>query len=172
MSVSIIASIPQVRVLGRHIANQHPLTLFYTAAGIECLFTGSELWLQLNADYNQVEPWVSVELNGAWISRFPVNKGESEICCFRGMTPGTQKHIRVLKDVRAMNDDPNHLLQITGLRYGDGGFLPLPDFTPETLGGKRASRQSLSQTGRRSANRVFTERSKVNIKTKNGRQTT
>ena len=52
MSVSIIASIPQVRVLGRHIANQHPLTFSYTAAGIECLFTGSELWLQLNADYN------------------------------------------------------------------------------------------------------------------------
>lgn len=79
---------------------------------------------------------MSVELNGAWISRFPVNKGESEICCFRGMTPGTQKHIRVLKDVRAMNDDPNHLLQITGLRYGDGEFLPLPDFTPETLGAR------------------------------------
>lgn len=69
---------------------------------------------------------MSVELNGAWISRFPVSKGESEICCFRGMTPGTQKHIRVLKDVRAMNDDPNHLLQITGLRYDDGEFLPLP----------------------------------------------
>ena len=79
---------------------------------------------------------MSVELNGAWISRFPVNKGESEICCFRGMTPGTQKHIRVLKDVQAMNDDPNHLLQITGLRYGDGEFLPLPDFTPETLGAR------------------------------------
>ena len=126
MSVSAIACTPQVRVLGRHVAKQHPLTLFYTAAGIECLFTGSELWLQLNADYNQVEPWVSVELNGAWISRFPVNKGESEICLFRGMTPGTQKHIRVLKDVQAMNDDPNHLLQITGLRYDDGEFLPLP----------------------------------------------
>ena len=127
MSVSSVASIPQVRVLGRHVAKQHPLTLFYTAAGIECLFTGSELWIQLNADYNQYEPWVSVELNGAWISRFPVNKGESEICCFRGMTPGTQKHIRVLKDVQAMNDDPAHLLQITGLRYEDGEFLPLPE---------------------------------------------
>lgn len=127
MSVSTIASIQQVRVLGRHVAKQHPLTLFYTAAGIECLFTGSELWIQLNADYNQVEPWVSVELNGAWISRFPVNKGESEICLFRGMTPGTQKHIRVLKDVQAMNDDPAHLLQITGLRYEDGEFLPLPE---------------------------------------------
>lgn len=127
MSVSTIASIPQVRVLGRHVANQEPLTLFYTASGIECCFTGSELWLRLNADYDQVEPWVSVELNGAWISRFPVNKGESEICCFRGMTPGTKKHIRIFKDVQAMHDDPTHLLQITGLRYADGEFLPLPE---------------------------------------------
>lgn len=127
MAVSSVASIPQIRVLGRHVPNREPLTLFYTASGIECRFTGSELWLGLNADYHQVEPWVSVELNGAWISRFPVNKGESEICLFRGMTPGTQKHIRVLKDVQAMNDDPAHLLQITGLRYEDGEFLPLPE---------------------------------------------
>ena len=113
MAVSSVASIPQIRVLGRHVPNREPLTLFYTASGIECCFTGSELWLGLNADYHQVEPWVSVELNGAWISRFPVNKGESEICLFRGMTPGTQKHIRVLKDVQAMNDDPAHLLPVS-----------------------------------------------------------
>lgn len=127
MAISTVASIPQIRVLGRHVPNSNALTLFYTASGIECCFTGSELYLQLNADYDQVEPWVSVELNGAWICRFPVNKGESEICLFRGMTRGTQKHIRVLKDVQVMNDDPVHLLQITGLRYDDGEFLPLPE---------------------------------------------
>ena len=65
-----IAALPQVRILGRH-AQGDPLTLFYTASGIECLCTGSELWLELNADYAQCEPWISIELNGAWISRFP-----------------------------------------------------------------------------------------------------
>lgn len=127
MAVSTIASTSQIRVLGRHVPSKEPLTLFYTASGVECRFTGSELWLRLNADYDQVEPWVSVELNGSWISRFPVNKGESEVCLFRGMTPGTEKHIRVLKDVQAMSDDPAHLLQITGLRYEDGEFLALPE---------------------------------------------
>lgn len=127
MIVSSIASKPQIHVLGRHLPKQDPLTLFHTASGMECLFTGSELWLRLNADYGQYEPWVSVELNGAWISRFPVNKGRSEICLFRGMTLGTAKRVRVLKDVQAMHDDPAHLLQITGLRYDDGEFLPLPE---------------------------------------------
>lgn len=121
-----LASIPQIHPLGRHVPSQDPLTLFYTASGIECRFTGSELWLHLNADYGQVEPWVSVELNGCWISRFPVNKGESEVCLFRGMTVGTEKHIRVLKDVQPMPDDPCHLLQIPGVRYEDGEFMPLP----------------------------------------------
>ena len=40
--------LPQVRILGRHTHAGDALTLFYTASGIECLFTGSELWLELN----------------------------------------------------------------------------------------------------------------------------
>lgn len=122
-----LASLPQVRALGRHTGGRDPLTLFYTASGIECLFTGSELRLCLNAGFDLYEPWISVELNGAWIARFPVPAGESEVCLFRGMTPGRVKHVRVLKDVQAMHDDPGHFLQVTGLAFADGGFLPLPE---------------------------------------------
>lgn len=118
--------LPQVRILGRHTHAGDALTLFYTASGIECLFTGSELWLELNADYETYEPWISVELNGAWISRFPVAPGHSEVCVFRGMTPGAPKHVRVFKDVQAMSGDERHLLQITALRWAGGDFLPLP----------------------------------------------
>lgn len=121
-----VSQLPLVRVLGRHAPAGDALTLFYTASGIECICTGSELWLELNAGYKLYEPWISVELNGAWISRFPVAAGRSEVCVFRGMTPGTPKHVRVFKDVQAMHDDPRHLLQITALRREDGEFLPLP----------------------------------------------
>lgn len=119
-------NLPHVRLLGRHTRTDDALTLFYTAAGIECICTGSELWLGLNADYELYEPWLSVELNGAWISRFPVAAGRSEVCVFRGMTPGTPKHVRVFKDVQAMSGDPRHLLQILTLRWEKGDFLPLP----------------------------------------------
>lgn len=122
-----VSALPQIRVLGRHAHTDDALTLFATASGIECICTGSELWLELNADYALYEPWLSVELNGAWISRFPVNPGQSEVCLFRGMTPGTPKRVRVLKDVQAMYDDPRHLVQITGLRWENGDFLPLPE---------------------------------------------
>ena len=117
--------LPQVQALGRH-AGRDPLTLFWTASGIELDFTGSALWVDFFADYETMEPWVSVELDGAWIARFAVNPGASRVCLFRGMTPGRVKHLRLLKDVQAMHDDPAHLLQITALEYADGEFLPLP----------------------------------------------
>ena len=100
-----LAELPQIRALGRH-TGRDPLTLFWTASGIELDFTGSELWVDFFADYEVMEPWVSVELNGAWIARFAVNPGQSRVCLFRGMTPGKAKHIRLLKDVQAMHDDP------------------------------------------------------------------
>lgn len=103
-----------------------PLTLFWTGSGIELLFTGSELWVELNADYDTMEPWVSVELDGAWISRFAVNPGTSRMCIFRGAAPGRAKHVRLLKDVQAMSEDPAHLLQVTAICHAGGEFLPLP----------------------------------------------
>ena len=121
-----LSRLPQVRALGRH-AGRDPLTLFWTASGIELDFTGSELWVDFFAGYEVMEPWVSVEMNGAWIARFAVNPGASRVCLFRGMTPGKKKHVRLLKDVQAMYDDSAHLLQITGLEYAGGSFLPLPE---------------------------------------------
>ena len=121
-----LAQLPEVRALGRH-TGRDPLTLFWTASGIELDFTGSELWVDFFADYEVLEPWISVELNGAWLARFAVNPSASRVCLFRGMTPGRKKHIRLLKDVQAMHDDPAHLLQITGLEYAGGSFEPLPE---------------------------------------------
>ena len=126
LTTATLTQLPQVRALGRH-TGRDPLTLFWTASGMELEFTGSELWVDLFADYEAVEPWVSVELNGAWVARFAVNPGKSRVCLFRGMTPGKAKHLRLLKDVQAMHDDPAHLLQITGLEYAGGEFLPLPE---------------------------------------------
>lgn len=126
LTTATLTQLPQVRALGRH-AGRDPLTLFWTASGMELEFTGSELWVDLFADYEIVEPWVSVELNGAWVARFAVSPGKSRVCLFRGMTPGKAKHLRLLKDVQAMHDDPAHLLQITGLEYAGGEFLPLPE---------------------------------------------
>ncbi len=125
MQKAALSALPQVRALGRH-TGRDPLTLYWTASGVELLFDGSELWVDFFCDYAANEPWVSVELDGVWYARFAVNPGESRVCLFRGMTPGGVKHVRLLKDVQAMPEDPRHLLQITALEYDGGAFLPLP----------------------------------------------
>lgn len=121
-----VAALSQVRVLGRTTGTD-VVNLFWTGSGIEFIYTGSELWMEVNADYDTMEPWLSVELNGVQISRFPVNKGKSKVSLFRGMTVGKPKHVRILKEVQAMSGDPVHMLQILGLQYADGEFLPLPE---------------------------------------------
>ena len=121
-----VAALPQVRVLGRT-TGKDVINLFWTGSGIEFIYTGSELWLEINVDYDTMEPWLAVELNGVQISRFPVNKGKNEVCLFRGMTTGKPKHVRILKEVQAMHQDPMHMVQILGLQYAGGEFLPLPE---------------------------------------------
>lgn len=125
MNVTSLEKLPEVRALGRH-AGRSPLTLYWTASGLELLFDGAELWVDFHCDYRVNEPWVSVELNGVWYARFAVSPGDSRVCLFRGMAPGGVKHIRLLKDVQPMPEDERHLLQITALEYEGGTFLPLP----------------------------------------------
>ena len=127
MQTLSLRALSQVRLLGRQPDGSGPVPLFYTASGFECIFTGSELALCMEAGFALYEPWISVELNGAWIARFPVQAGRSEVTLCRGMTPGVPKHIRVLKDVQAMHGDPDHYLLLTGLRFSGGDFLPLPE---------------------------------------------
>ena len=121
-----VAALPQVRVLGRTTGTDE-VNLFWTGSGIEFIYTGSELQVEVNADYDAYEPWLAVELNGVQISRVPLNKGKNEVCLFRGMTVGKPKHVRILKEVQAMHQDPGHLLQIVGLQYADGEFQQLPE---------------------------------------------
>lgn len=126
LQISPLSVLPQIRALGRH-RGRNPLPLFWTASGAEMLFTGSELWFQLECDYTEIEPWVSIELNGAWIARQALTPGRNRVCAFRGMTPGTPKHVRLLNDVQPMQQDPTHFLQLNAVEYAGGEFLPLPE---------------------------------------------
>ncbi len=123
-----LSQLPAVRVLGRSPVKEDAVTLFWTGAGLAFAFDGQEVSVEFYADYAVYEPWVSVEVDGAWVARFPVAKGESVVSLFRGMSAGTVHQIRLLKEVQAMSDDPAHLLQVRALRF-DGTFVPLPPVT-------------------------------------------
>ena len=117
--------IKELRVLGRTVKRQ-PLPLFWTASGFECNYDGTELWCELETDYSYLEQWIAVYVNGAFVSRQMLNKGRQKICLYRNMATRKINHIKVLKEVQAMPEDPDTCLLLHGLQ-GDGAFYPLPE---------------------------------------------
>lgn len=106
-----VAALPQVRVLGRTTGTD-VVNLFWTGSGIEFIYTGSEIQVEVNADYDAYEPWLAVELNGVQISRVPLNKGKNEVCLFRGMTVTGW-------DGNVENKIPPFYTQVCGLLTGE-----------------------------------------------------
>ncbi len=121
-----VNEISNLRVLGRTTACREPLTLFWTGSGVECNVKASELWVEIEADYDSYEPWMSVVINGAYISRQMLEKGKKWICLFRNMNPEVIKNVKVLKETPAMPLDTAHCVQIHGFKT-DGTFEALED---------------------------------------------
>ncbi|MBD5482805.1 MAG: SGNH/GDSL hydrolase family protein [Lachnospiraceae bacterium] len=112
------------RIWGRYSGKLDPLALFWTGSGIELNVQASELWVDLETDYDCHEQWMSVLVNGAHVSRQMLPKGRSEICLFRNMNPQETKTVRLMKDVQAMSDDERACFLIHGVRT-DGTFHPV-----------------------------------------------
>lgn len=112
------------RIWGRHSGKLDPLALFWTGSGIELNVRASELWVEVETDYDCHEQWMSVLVNGAQVSRQMLPKGRSKICLFRNMNPQEAKTVRLMKDVQAMSDDEGACFLIHGV-YTDGTFCPV-----------------------------------------------
>lgn len=121
-----IQQVPNLKVHGRTIADASPLPLFWTHAGIEVNCTGSELWIDLECEYDFHEIWVAGEVNRALMFRQMLMPGENSICLFRSMIGGPVKNVRFYRELQAMNDNPEVHLLVKGLRT-DGEFLPVEE---------------------------------------------
>lgn len=126
LQVHVLSEIQNLKVHGRTTEQRAPLTLFWTGSAIELQVTGSELWVEVESDYDIHEPWISILINGVPVSRQMVTAGRYWICIFRGMSEGTVKNVRIVKDVQAMSADPGCLLQFYALK-SDGAFLPVEE---------------------------------------------
>lgn len=120
-----INELENIHIYGRTGSQKMPLPLFWTASGVEFNVTGSELWVELETDYETYEPWISIEINGAWIGRQMVTAGKHEICIFRNMDAQTAKRVRIFRDVQAMSADGLLYLQLYSVK-SDGEFLEIP----------------------------------------------
>ncbi|ONI43105.1 hypothetical protein AN640_06760 [Candidatus Epulonipiscium fishelsonii] len=119
-----LSCIQNLKIHGRTSKNLDPLTLFWTSSGVEVNFKGSELWIEVEVNYNTYEPWIYLLLNDELISRQMVVKGNHKICLLRGMNKDTIKNVKILKDTQAMSGDKKHCFQILSF-ISDGSFEEL-----------------------------------------------
>ncbi|WP_342409915.1 SGNH/GDSL hydrolase family protein [Paenibacillus sp. FSL R10-2778] len=126
LKVHTLADIEHLKIHGRTTGSLSPLTLFWTGSAVELNVKNSELWLEVEADYDVYEPWISILINSVPVSRQMLVAGRYWICVFRGMNDRVVKNVRIVKDVQAMSGDPGCSLQIHAVKM-DGKFLPVAD---------------------------------------------
>lgn len=125
-------ALSSVVLLGRNRINpDNSVDFFWTGSGITFATDLSELYIDLEAHFGGQEIWLTVEINGALISRQMLNEGRSRICCFRRMDPGKMRTIRILKETQMDFDASEHFLRFLDLSDTDGNpvtFGPKPEF--------------------------------------------
>lgn len=121
-----LSELKNIKVHGRTTEHRAPLTLFWTGSALEMNARGSELWVEVEADYDMYEPWISILINGAQVGRQMITAGRYWICIYRGMNENITKNVRIVKDVQAMSGDTDARLQIHSVKL-DGELLPVED---------------------------------------------
>ncbi|HOJ79822.1 MAG TPA: GDSL-type esterase/lipase family protein [Clostridiales bacterium] len=126
LKIYSLSDIRNMKVHGRMTGRLSPLTLFWTGSGVEFNVKGSELWIEVETDYDVYEPWISILINSYPVARQMVTAGRHWLCVFRGMNAGAAKNVRIMKDVQPMSFDKGCLVHIHSVRF-DGEFLPVED---------------------------------------------
>lgn len=121
-----LSEISHYKVYGRTNTDTYPLPLFWNGSGIELNVTGTELWIDIEVDFDAFEPWVGVAIDGAFISRQMLLPGSYSLCLFRNMTRDVAKNVCFFRELQAMSNDPGCHVLIRGFQ-SDGEFLPVPE---------------------------------------------
>ncbi len=121
-----LSEIENKRIHGRTSGILSPLTLFWTGSALELNARGSELWIEVEAGYASMEPWIGTVINSYPVGRQMLPAGRYWLPVFRGMDPIKVKNVRIVREIQAMNGDPSGYLQIHAVRF-DGEFLPLEE---------------------------------------------
>ena len=127
------------RILGRNVYknDDEQLALFWGGAALEVNIKAREIWACISTTYDNLEQWLAVEVNGAPVSRFILNKEKTWYCLARNMNPQKENLISIIKDTQPLNEDSTHSLVIHALGLDEAGdFVPVKprSFSIEFIG--------------------------------------
>ena len=121
-----LKDVPYYKLHGRTDTTQYPLPLFWNGSAIEVNVTGTELWIDIEVDFDYHEPWIGTSIDGAVMSRQMLMPGTYSLCLFRNMTEEPVKNVRFFRELQAMSEDNACHILIHGFKT-DGTFSPVAD---------------------------------------------
>lgn len=114
------------KIHGRTDESQSFVPLFWNGSSVEVNVTGTELWIDIEVDFDLYEPWIGCAVNGAVVSRQMLTAGRYQLCLFRGMTAENIKNVSFFRELQAMSEDKSSHLLIHGFS-SDGSFAPVEE---------------------------------------------
>ena len=127
--------LPMVRRMGRTTIQGGKLYLFWTASGIDFCFRGERISVVFTAGFTSMEQWISMELDGFFLLRMPLHRGENRIDLLQGLDAGVMHRIRLFREVQMIPDDNACFLTLDCLQYeGEITAPPEASLTIEFVG--------------------------------------
>ena len=123
-----MSQIAHKRILGRNVYKDgdEKVALFWGGAALEVNIRAREIWACISTDYDGLEQWLAVDVNGAQVSRFMLNKEKTWYCLARNMNPEKENLISIIKDTQPMSEDSTHSFIIHALGLDEAGeFCPV-----------------------------------------------
>lgn len=121
-----LKDIKNIHYYGRIGTKKYPYPMFGTASGIELQVKAKELWIEFESDYEKYEPWVSILIDEAKVSRQMILKGKHWIPAIINLDDNISRTIRIVKDTQAMNGDEKCFLRISKIKI-DGELYPVEE---------------------------------------------
>lgn len=116
-----------VRILGRTPVTDEGLDLIWSGSGVEFIFNGSELGIEITGGTSVYQPWISLLMDGAWIMHMPVQEGRNKVIMLKGLDPSVSHNIRIVKETQAMPDDGDSFAILNSILY-EGDITKTPDY--------------------------------------------
>lgn len=114
----------KIRILGRT-TSAVPTPLFWTASGAEMVTDSTQLWIDIEVDYEEKGIWARIEIDGFCMQRLLLQKGRNKICAFFDF-PKEMRHIRFMRETQPMQEDEAQSLLFYGVEC-DGQLCDLPE---------------------------------------------
>jgi len=112
-----------IYINGRTVGNTDPVHLFWSGSGIEFDIKATELHVCIEGKYSLLEHYIAFEVNGSVCQRIMLDGTKQWLTVFRNFEKEKITHVRIIKEVQAMSEDPEHILNIYSIKT-DGDVIP------------------------------------------------